>query len=138
MKIKTSLIQRELYKFSKNHNTKYMLDCKPNHNFISESPEFLIREQKIYKALDPFKTQQAFKDSESQRALKQAKQKYGKISVTKVVQEFFNNPHAKLMRMMQNARINCYDDTLVDNYLHKVLMASRRQEIPAKIKKRLS
>lgn len=138
MKIKTNLFERSSHKFMSAGLERSIIYTAPQHVILREVPEFYVAEQKFFKALDPTQTHKAFVDSQSKSALDAARKKHGKISVTKVVQEFFASPQANIMRMMQNQKIDSSDGNNLSNYLHKIYRKMLRQEIPQKTMKKLS
>jgi hypothetical protein len=66
-----------------------------------------------------------------------SREKYGKLSVTRVVQDFFNSANAIIMRMMQDLNIEISEQNIM-NYLHQVHRKMLREQIPKKIMKKLS
>ena len=106
-------------------------------NIIKEEPQLLIAEQKLYRALNPTESKKAFDNTFAQQALDISRAKYGKVSVTKVVQDFFNSISALVMRTMQDIEIDINEESIT-RYLKSIYRKMLRQEIPQKIMKKLS
>ena len=140
MKIKTNLLELQKHKLINNLQAKERLIDADISNYITvlnDEPQLLIAEQKLYRAIDPYQAKKAFDDTFAQRALNLSRAKYGKISVTKVVQDFFASTSSIIMRMMQDIKIDISEETII-KYLRSVHRKMLRQEIPQKIMKKLS
>lgn len=139
MKTKINLFEVQKYKLINSLQAKERLidATMSNVDVINNEPQLLIAEQKLYRAIDPLVSKRTFDNTFAQRALNLSKARYGKISVTKVVQDFFASTSATLMRMMQDIKIDVNEET-VTRYLRSVYRKMLRQEIPQKIMKKLS
>ena len=60
------------------------------------------------------------------------------MGVTEMVRAFFAHPAGITFRLMQDAVIDCSDTNLYEDYLHQLIMAQKRSEIPAKQWKHIS
>ena len=140
MKVKTDLYEIQRYKLITALQAKERLtEASENRNYsiITEDPQLLIAEQRLYRALDQYETQKAFEQTMAKRALAASRARYGKESVTKVAQDFFSSTSGIIMRMMQDIKIEISDHSIA-KYLKSVHRKMLRQEIPKKIMKKLS
>ena len=140
MKIKTDLYELQKYKLIRAIQAKErLIEASDNRDWdiIHKEPQLLIAEQKLYKALDAYQSKKAFDSTMAKKALEVSRARYGKESVTKVVQSFFSSTSGIVMRMMQDIKIEISDHSIA-KYLKSVHRKMLRQEIPQKIMKKLS
>ena len=138
MKIqKTSLIDREIYKFKKMLANKTQLieaGMEGYGKIIEQNPQALINEQKLFKVLDPEARNRIIKETNAKYLLDVVRRMFGGEGVTKVVQKFFSHPMGILMRFVQDDAIDISQENF-DNYITKVTRKELRDRAPNKVKK---